>query len=121
MRTLSDVGIDSPSGAILPHGRQVVAGWRVAPVRWSGVGLAEFGCMLRFERLREGTTMTKATDIVVIDEAELVCTCGPLEGEALERSRKARRQRFHLRDRQRYLDWKEGRPEDPEIARWRNT
>ena len=56
--------------------------------------------------------------LAILEYATLVCRPGRLEGEALERSLAARALRAHLQERERFLAWKEGRPEDPEIEFW---
>ena len=62
--------------------------------------------------------MSGTPNIIIIDEAVLVSRTGKLTGKALERARENRRVREHLIARQRHLDWREGRPEHPDLARW---
>ena len=65
--------------------------------------------------------MPATPELVIIDEAVFVSRPGKLTGKALARSQEARRHRDYLFARQRHRDWKEGRPEDPEIAFWNDT
>ena len=65
--------------------------------------------------------MSDTPNIVIVDEAVFVSRPGKLPDDALVRSQEARRHRDYLFERQRHRDWKDGRPEDPELAFWNET
>ena len=62
--------------------------------------------------------LTMDPPLRILNHATLVCHPGRLEGEALKRALEARALRAHLQERDQFLAWREGIPEDPEITFW---